>query len=101
MVKRFYYCMSDYVVFRVVDQTTATQSLIERPICALWHGKKLVRDIRIELMTPTWKDGVLPLYKSRESFKRHSLAPSVRCVVCNRQAQSSGWGYTSVERPVV
>ena len=27
----------------------------------------MVRDIRIELMTPTWKDGVLPLYKSREN----------------------------------
>lgn len=48
---------------------------------------KLVRDIRIELMTPTWKDGVLPLYKSRENggqsgersqraFKRRIYSPN-------------------------
>jgi len=36
-----------------------------------------------------------------ENFKRHSLAPAVRCVVRDRQAYGLGWGYTCVERPVV
>ena len=35
--------------------------------------------------------GVLPLHHALKSFKQHSLAPSVRCVVRDRQAYSSGW----------